>query len=292
MPFSSVEKKLNRPIVSAAPSASERPLQAHLQALRECTVFIRSSPIAVVRHKGYHNRSNSLNGNRRLFREPVLLVLNTLAGTDWIIVRNRIIYERENLAHHPELAPPLVAQQVLISGEDHRHALHPGFDVIAICRAIWRRLAQGRREGGSTIEQQLVRTITGRYERTIRRKLKEILLSVLVNVYFGKSIIPSLYISIGYYGWRMNGFRQACQRLQMRPPLLTLAESAALIARLKYPEPQTAQTHRVFQIHQRKKHLMRLYRYHIKNGTYEHLNGNTLRGRPPALRPAHPISES
>ncbi len=218
-----------------------------------------------------------------MLRELIVFVLRALARADWDMVRARVDLECARLARHPELAPRLVAQQLLVSGEDHRHAWHPGFDVIAICRALWRRLAYGSREGASTIEQQIVRTITGRYERTLRRKLKEILLATLVGGSFRKNLLPAVYLSIAYYGWRMNGYRQACQRLRLRPGSLALDEAAALVARLKYPEPRTAPITRTFQIHRRSKHLLGLYRHHLHDGTYEHLNGTTVRSRPPAL---------
>ena len=222
-------------------------------------------------------------GDHRLLRELIVFVLRASASADWDMVRSRIDLECARLARHPELAPPLVAQQLLISGEDHRHAWHPGFDLIAICRALWRRLACGSREGASTIEQQLVRTITGRYERTLRRKSKEILLATLVDASFQKDIVPAVYLSIAYYGWRMNGYRQACRRLGLRPSFLTLDEAATLVARLKYPEPRATPISRTFQIHRRSKHLLGLYRHHLHDGTYEHLNGTTVRSRPSAL---------
>jgi membrane peptidoglycan carboxypeptidase len=224
-----------------------------------------------------------------LYREPLAFVLSTLASTDWGLVRSRIDLECERLTRDTPLAPPLVAQQLLISGEDHRHARHPGFDLIAICRALWRHIAYGSQEGASTIEQQLVRTITGRYERTLRRKIKEIILATLVDTAFRKDILPAVYLSIAYYGWRMNGYRQACQRLELRPDFLTLDEAATLVARLKYPEPRAAPFSRKWQIHRRSKHLLWLYQYHLHDGTYEHLNDKAICSRPSSIRFAQPV---
>ena len=215
-------------------------------------------------------------GDHHLVSHLTLKVLRRLAGANWNLVCSRIETERARLACNPAHSPPLIVQQLLISGEDHRHSRHPGFDSIAICRALWHRLVFESREGASTIEQQLVRVITGRYERTFRRKLHEILLAILVDAYFPKSVLPAVYLLIGYYGWRMNGYQQACCRLGFRPSLLTLEEAAALIARLKYPEAKIAPASRFRQIQWRRKHLVALYQRHIRNGTYEHLNGNTL----------------
>ena len=218
------------------------------------------------------------------------VVLSFLMQSEWRVVRDRIDQECENLARYQELGPPLVAQCLLISGEDHRHRWHPGFDAIAICRALWRRIAYGLREGASTIEQQIVRTITGRYERTLQRKLLEILLAILVSRFYAKSQLPAIYLAIAYYGWRMNGYRQACERLKLHPSSLSLEDAAGLVARLKYPEPRVAPITRVLQIRRRSQHLLRLFHRHLADGTYGHLNGTPIRSRSAAFGLAEPVS--
>lgn len=206
-------------------------------------------------------------------------IVRKLIDDDWELVNSRIEQERAYLVRRPDLAPPLIAQKLLISGEDHRHVRHPGFDPVAICRAIWRRLSCRSREGASTIEQQLVRTITGRYERTLRRKFKEIFLAVLVCRAFEKKDLPAVYLSIAYYGWRMNGYRQACRRLHLHSGSLSLERAAGLIARLKYPEPKSAPSARAEQIDRRSKHLLTLYRRHTNDGTYAHLEPSIVLDR-------------
>ena len=211
-----------------------------------------------------------------MLRTTFVVVLRRLAAGDWEKVRSRIEQECVYLARRPDLAPSLIAQKLLVSGEDHRHARHSGFDPIAICRALWRRLAYGSHEGASTIEQQLVRTITGRYERTLERKLKEIVLAFLVCEEFSKTDLPAVYLAIAYYGWHMNGYRQACKRLRIRPDSAVLDHAAGLVARLKYPEPKIAPDTRRQQIDRRRKHLLVLYRQHVQHGTYTHLDTSTV----------------
>jgi membrane peptidoglycan carboxypeptidase len=209
--------------------------------------------------------------------------INTLyriiARSEWNIVHDGILREHYRLSLHPELVPPIIAQQLLISGEDHRHAIHPGFDPIAISRAIWRRLTSNRIEGASTIEQQIVRVITGNYQRTVRRKVKEIVLAFFVAQSFPKSILPSIYLSIAYYGWRMNGFSRACARLGMLTNSLTIIEAANLVARLKYPEAQVAPDTRKNQIARRTKHLLALYLRHRHTNTYRYLDDATIHNK-------------
>ena len=221
-----------------------------------------------------------------------LAVLRTLVRRDWLRVRSHIELEAKRLVDYPQLCPPSIAQELLVSGEDHRHASHPGFDSIAICRASWKRLTLGTREGASTIEQQLVRTITARYERTIRRKLTEIILAILVDSTFDKAALPAIYLSIAYYGWRMNGYLQACQRLNYHPSSLTTEQAAALVSRLKYPEPSVVPISRAGQINRRTKHLLKLYEGHINDGTYRHLASASFCSDTTPRKTSQPISNA
>ena len=212
-------------------------------------------------------------------------VLGNILSTDWDKVRTRLDAICMLIERSPDCSPPLIAQRLLVSGEDHRHARHPGFDLIAIGRACWRRLRFGTHEGGSTIEQQIVRVLTGRYERTITRKLREIMLATLVARRYAKHQLPAAYLWIGYYGWRMNGYIQACRRLRILPQSLNHEEAAMLVARLKYPQPKEASVHRAAQIERRAKHLQVLYERHIFDGTYRHLNGKTLYKLSTSIKP-------
>jgi len=190
---------------------------------------------------------------------------------EWQFVCSRIEDRLMWLRTHPALTPPLVAQRLLVSAEDWRHGCHSGFDVRAIIRAGVHRLISFRREGASTIEQQIVRVVTNRFERKWRRKVREILLASLVASRFPKSATPALYLAIGYYGWRMNNYLQACRRLGLCPNDMSLDDAAALVARLKYPEPRIPPPRRLAQISSRKEYLKRLYGQHLLDGKYLHL---------------------
>jgi membrane carboxypeptidase/penicillin-binding protein len=199
--------------------------------------------------------------------------------TDWDLVRSTLFYEWQQFKRQPDIVPPLIVQRLLISGEDHRHARHLGYDLYAICRAIWRRVSSRSREGASTIEQQLVRVITNRYENTFLRKACEIVLASLVSESFPKKILPIIYLRLGYFGWRMNGYSQACKRLRLSNENLTLRNAAGLVARLKYPEPKLAPPLRMFQIERRTNHLLMLHQKHLFDGTYEYDNSKAFRSR-------------
>lgn len=199
------------------------------------------------------------------------MVAKCLLTAEWEDLRAKLLRLDSILAGGRGVRVPIVVQKLLISAEDHRHAWHKGFDTRAICRAIWRRIIDGRREGASTIEQQIVRILTNRFELTLRRKLREILLATLISDVVPKPAMPQLYISIGYFGWRMNGFAQACRRLRLNSSAMSLDDAAALVARLKYPEPRLLRIRRLAQIHRRRDHLKQLYRRHLTDGTYSYL---------------------
>lgn len=113
----------------------------------------------------------------------------------------------EDLECAPGPKPTSEMCAFLILGEDQRIESHVGVDPIALVRSIWITCIYRRRQGGSTIAMQLVRTITQRYERTIWRKITEIILAVRLTHAFNRKDIPRIYLWVAYYGWNMHGFR-------------------------------------------------------------------------------------
>lgn len=202
----------------------------------------------------------------------------SLLKNEWHTLRQRIYDTHRILVLNPNLCAPLIAQQLLISGEDHRFLSHPGYDLIAIRRAIWKRFRCKKIEGASTIEQQLVRVLTQRFERTLTRKLREILLSSLVAAEFKKEMLPSIYLYVGYYGWDLHGYEAARRKLNGLDGL-SLLSAAQLVARLKYPEPRYPSLKRKNQIESRVRHLLRLHTLHLGDGTYGHNTTATVPNR-------------
>jgi len=132
---------------------------------------------------------------------------------------------------------PSILCQALVAAEDHRFYSHSGLDLVAVARAIWQRVLRGRIQGASTVEQQLTRTIRGRYERTLSRKLSEVLLASTVGEAFSKPHILRIYLTVAHFGWRMQGASRACAILGLDLTSLAPPQAASLVARLKYPEP-------------------------------------------------------
>ena len=173
---------------------------------------------------------------------------------------DRIIEEMDS-SNAPHPTPQMC--HLLILGEDRRFHYHLGVDCIGICRAIWKTVFCGQVQGGSTIAMQLVRTLTGHYERTCRRKLREMVLAVRMTSYVGRDRLPSLYLWIAHYGWEMNGFNRACMGLGIDPISATPLETARLIARLKYPEPRQFDCMQSQRIERRARYLISLRRRHV-----------------------------
>ena len=182
-----------------------------------------------------------------------------VGNEDWIELKREIDLVKREYDSQCEAHPNAQMCSLLILGEDHRFYCHLGFDPVAICRAAWRTFVCGRREGGSTIAMQLVRALTRRYDNTILRKTREIVLAVRLTQYVPKEDLPGLYLWVAYYGWRMNNFLQACDRLGIDPASQDLYSAAQLVARLKYPQPKVVSAKRLRKIEQRCVYLMERY---------------------------------
>jgi membrane peptidoglycan carboxypeptidase len=181
---------------------------------------------------------------------------------EWQSVEIRLLATYDIYRSSLKTNVPEIIVRALIAGEDHRFYKHSGVDFIGIVAAIRRSIWQRRMFGASTINQQLIRVLTDRYERTLKRKVKEILFASLVTRAIPKSDIPGLYLSIAYFGWAMNGLEQACRRLGIVLPTITLRQAAALVAQIKYPRPMSVSPARSRQIDTRTEYLMRLISRH------------------------------
>lgn len=123
---------------------------------------------------------------------------------------------------------PDIYYRTLVVAEDHRSEFHYGVDPISIIRCFYVRIRKGIRHGGSTIEQQFSRTITGRYERTARRKVREQIVSMmLLSRVKDKRLISKAYLHCAYFGYNKKGF--------FNIPENERNNHIELISRLKYP---------------------------------------------------------
>lgn len=156
-----------------------------------------------------------------------------------------------------EFSHPDILIKVLIQAEDHRFCQHYGFDIRAIVRSIVITLFTSRRQGGSTITQQLIRVITSDFRPSLERKFKELCLAAWLDSQLTKNDQAVAYLHIAYYGWKMNGLEQAARRLNIDFPC-SRYEAVKIIARLKYPEPRSSNEYQMRKIKFRENHIIGL----------------------------------
>ena len=118
----------------------------------------------------------------------------------------------------------------LVAVEDVRFRAHSGIDPRGMARAALAMMTGGRRQGASTITQQLVRTMLLSQQFTAERKAKEILLAFKVEDALSKDRILEIYLNEIFLGQRAYGFAAAAQTDFGKPlDRLGWAETAMLV---------------------------------------------------------------
>ncbi len=135
--------------------------------------------------------------------------------------KNRYLVKLEDI-------PPYL-QDATIAIEDKNFYSHQGVDWEGIVRAALAYIQKKELQGGSTITQQLVKNTLLSPERTIRRKIKEVILSFWAERVFSKKEILQMYFNEVPYGGTAWGVAAASQTIFGKQPKdLDLAESAYL----------------------------------------------------------------
>ena len=128
---------------------------------------------------------------------------------------------------------PQLVQRAFIAAEDRRFYQHDGIDPVGIARAMVRNLKQGSvEEGASTITQQLARTVFLSQDRTILRKLSEVMLAGKLERQLSKQQILEQYLNYVYLGSSAYGVADAAWIYFSKTPDQLNLEEAALIAGL------------------------------------------------------------
>ena len=132
---------------------------------------------------------------------------------------------------------PPVMKHAILAAEDDRFYQHGGVDYLGILRAAAANLAGGgKRQGASTITQQVARNFFLTGEKTYTRKLYEALLSFKIENNLSKDQILELYLNQIFLGQRAYGFAAAAQ-IYFGKPLkdISIAEAAMLAGLPKAP---------------------------------------------------------
>ncbi len=155
------------------------------------------------------------------------------------------IYTDENrqLIHLSDL-PPYVTQ-ALIAIEDKHFYEHQGISFEGILRALDRNLNSNSLQGGSTITQQLVKNTLLTHERTLRRKLKEIILAIHTELIYSKDQILQMYLNQVSFGGTAYGIQSAAKMYFDKSAADLTLPQAALLAGL----PQSPTRYSPFGLH-------------------------------------------
>lgn len=164
---------------------------------------------------------------------PTRLSSATIPQSTLIFDRNDkllyTIYAQKNQIFIPLSRIPVYLQQATIAIEDRNFYRHGAIDLKGILRALVATLVYKDLQGGSTLTQQLVKNSLLTPERTIPRKIKEVILSFATEALYPKDKILEMYLNQAPFGGTAWGVEAAAQTyFGKHVKDLTLAESALL----------------------------------------------------------------
>ena len=161
---------------------------------------------------------------------------STIYARDGSVLATLYLDENRKVVRLDEIAP--ILRDAVIAIEDDGFFEHGALDVEGIVRAAFANLKAGEvTEGGSTITQQLVKTIFTSGERTFARKLEEARLAFRLEKEYSKDEILELYLNEVYMGRSVNGVQAASEFYFAKDAAqLDLSEAALLAGLIAAPE--------------------------------------------------------
>ncbi len=143
--------------------------------------------------------------------------------------------ERRTFIPHEKIPKHVI--KAFLAVEDKRFYRHHGVDFIRIISALIKNIRErGFVQGGSTITQQLAKMLFLKPEKTITRKIKEIVLSIQIEGKYTKDEILGLYLNQAYFGTRAYGIEAASQAYFGKSTAdINISEAALLAALPKAP---------------------------------------------------------
>ena len=157
-----------------------------------------------------------------------------IVGTDGRVLTTRGDFGGEALSLK-EL--PAYVPKAFLAIEDRRFYEHPGVDLLGIARAALNNVMhRSLTQGGSTITQQLAKNLFLTQDRTLTRKVQELVLAFWLERNFSKVEILELYLNRVYFGAGAYGIEAAAHRYFGKSARkVTLAEAAMLAGLVKSP---------------------------------------------------------
>ena len=187
----------------------------------------------------------------------IALVIGSTVGVTWLLRQTYVVYKlRRGVGDTVFLAAngkpwfrldeqrrdvplseiPKHLRDAFVAVEDHRFYTHLGVDPIALGRAVVRNFTTGSAQGGSTLTQQLARTLFLSNQKTYGRKIREAILALNIDAQLSKDEVLELYLNRIYLSAGVYGAETMSRNLFGRPAkTLTLAESALIAGLARAP---------------------------------------------------------
>ncbi len=174
---------------------------------------------------------------------PVNPLPTSQQGPVVVLARDQTPLVQVRLQGHVELknlsdySPHVI--QALLASEDSRFYWHIGVDPLGIIRAVVTNLTGGSLQGGSTLTQQLARSLYRGYvgtEDSLGRKAREAIVALKLEAFYSKDFLLLNYLNKVYLGAYASGFEDASQfYFGKSSKTLSIAEAAALVGILPAP---------------------------------------------------------
>ncbi len=158
----------------------------------------------------------------------------TITAADGTVLASRgDVYGR----HVPRSELPQSLVDAVVAVEDRRFYDHFGLDPVGLARAVYVNLRAGRLvQGGSTLTQQIAKNVFLTSERSLKRKVQELLLAFWLERNFSKDELLTIYLNRVYLGAGAYGVDAAARRYFAKPASdLGLAEAAMIAGLPKAP---------------------------------------------------------
>ena len=164
--------------------------------------------------------------------EPRLVT--KLISSDGVVIKE--FYTQRRVYVPLEIVPDNLVNAILAT-EDRRFFDHWGIDIIRLVKAILVDIRyMSKKQGASTITQQLARNLYFTHKQTISRKLKEFVTAIQIERHYSKHEILEMYFTQTYFGGGAYGIQAAANRFFSKNiEDLELEECALLVAVLKAP---------------------------------------------------------
>lgn len=150
--------------------------------------------------------------------------------------------ERRTIVHIADIPPHV--QLAFLAAEDASFYEHEGLDYPGMLRALWVNLRSSKKQGASTITQQVIKNVLLTSERTFKRKVEEIILARRIEQELSKDEILELYLNYIYFGHGRYGVEEAARYYfgkSIRD--VSLAEAAILASIPKGPSIYEPRAH-------------------------------------------------